>query len=67
MYCQRSRRDSWFLSSSTEFHCVIATSVNKTLKVPSTSEAGQSQILFVLPPGSIDLKNGKFEDYKHNN
>ncbi|RMX55158.1 hypothetical protein pdam_00018940 [Pocillopora damicornis] len=40
-----------------EFHGVIATSVNKTLKVPSTSEAGQSQILFVLPPGSIDLKN----------
>ncbi|PFX23423.1 putative G-protein coupled receptor 133 [Stylophora pistillata] len=46
-----------FFSRIIELHGVIATSVNKTLKVPSTAGAGQSHGLLVLPPGSIDIKN----------
>lgn len=48
-----------FFPSTTDLHGVITTNLNKTLKVPDNLEAGQSQGLFILPPGSIDIKNGK--------
>ena len=44
---------------NTELHVVVTTDFNKTIVVPDPKAARQSKGLISLPPGSIDIKQGK--------